>query len=66
MMARLLKDVTYVNAVPTFGRCSQRARLFSTSEEAPANTEQATRAFYRAFERHNCDEGAGFQGTEPS
>jgi len=65
MMARLLRDVTYVNAVPMFGRCSQCGRLFSTSKEALTNTEQATRAFYLAFERHNCDEGAGFQATEP-
>ena len=63
-MARILRDVTYVNAVPTFGRCSQCARLFATSEEALANTEQATRAFYLAFERHNCDEDAGFQSAD--
>jgi N-acetyl-anhydromuramyl-L-alanine amidase AmpD len=47
-------------------RCSQYGRLLSTSEEALANTQQATRAFHRAFEGHNCDEGAGFQATEPS
>jgi len=58
--------VTYVNAVPLFGRCSQCGRLFSTSEEALANTQQATRAIYLAFEGHNSDEGAGFQATEPS
>jgi hypothetical protein len=66
MMARLLKDVTFVNAVPTFGRCNQCGRPFSTSKEALTNTEQATRAFYLAFERHNCDEDAGFQPAEPS
>jgi hypothetical protein len=66
MMATLLKDVTYVNAVPTFGRCNQCGRTFATSQEALTNTEQATRAFYRAFEGHNCDEGAGFQATEQS
>ena len=65
-MARLLRNVTYVNAVPIFGRCSQCGRLFSTSEEALANTEQATRAFCRALEGRNCDEGAGFQATVPS
>jgi hypothetical protein len=65
-MATLLRDVTYVNAVPMFGRCSQCGRLFSTSEEALANTEPVTRAFYRAFEGHNCDEDAGFQPAEPA
>jgi hypothetical protein len=38
----------------------------STSEEALANTEPVTRAFYRAFEGHNCDEDAGFQPAEPA
>jgi hypothetical protein len=66
MMARLLRDVTYVNAVPTFGRCNQCGRIFSTSEEALANTEQATRAFYLAFEGHNCDEDAGVQPAAPA
>jgi hypothetical protein len=65
-MARLLRDAAYVNAVPMFGRCSQCGGLFSTSEEALTNTEQATRAFYLAFEGHNCDEDAGFQPAEPS
>jgi hypothetical protein len=46
-----------------FSHCG---RLFSTSEEALVNTEQATRAFYLAFEGHNCDEDAGFQPATPS
>ena len=53
-MARMLRDVTYMHAVPASGRCSQCGHPFSTSPEAMANPAQATRDFYLAFENHKC------------
>jgi hypothetical protein len=59
-------DVAHAQGKPVFTHPQNQSGGFSTSDEALANTEQATRAFYLAFERHNCDEDAGFQSAGPS
>ena len=56
MAERKLTEVTYPDAVPTFGRCSQCRRPFYGSPEK--NQEKAARDFYAVFEKHTCDEDA--------
>jgi hypothetical protein len=55
MADRTLTDLTYSReGIPTHGRCTQCCQIFSTSPEATANPEKATRDFYTAFTAHQC------------
>jgi len=54
MAERTLKDVTYSEAIPTSGRCSECGRPFSTPRDAMADPGRATKDFYSAFVTHEC------------
>jgi hypothetical protein len=53
---RTLKDITYSECIPAYGCCSKCGMRFTTSLEAQANPEEATRDFYSAFGVHECKE----------
>ena len=58
MVERTMSSVTYSDAVPTFAVCSVCRKVFRTLPAALADAEKATREFYLAFEKHQCDENA--------
>jgi len=55
---RELKDRTFLNGVPTYGRCSKCSQPFKTGPEAMTDQKKATKDFYAAFEGHRCEEDA--------
>ena len=62
---RTLKDITYSECIPTYGRCSKCGRSFTTSPEAQVNPERATRDFYTAFGLHECKDDTSQGATRP-
>ena len=58
MVVRTLTDMTYSEAIPMSGRCSQCKQLFTTQPDALADPGDATRDFYIAFWAHECTEQA--------
>ena len=59
MPERTLKDMTYIEGVPVFGRCSLCGRPFQVLADTTTDAEQATREFYAAFTSHECEDTAG-------
>jgi len=53
MANRTLKDVTYSDALPISGRCSECGRLFSSPSDTTDDLGRATRDFYTAFAAMN-------------
>ena len=64
MPTRTLDDMKYLEGVPVYGRCSKCARQFKTPlDELDQDHGKATREFYEAFERHECDSTEAGAGT---
>jgi hypothetical protein len=51
-------DMTYSEAIPMSGRCSQCKQFFTTQPDALAYPGDATLDFYIAFRAHECTEQA--------